>query len=110
MKDMRWYEKQLDIKDMPSSDSAMVVGLIEDDKLKINVEYFRDGELFVATVWAKPLKTRRDNELIHEDIQDTHWDKLTKIRNNHEMRKYDEWLTYFAALADKETSKRVLRI
>lgn len=105
---MRWHEEPLEIKDLPAADSVQLVGLIEHGEVKVNVEYYHDGKLFVHTAWSKSVQVRRDDELINEEVAEKFWPKIVKAKSLHEGKKFADWLPYFAANLSVSDKKELM--
>jgi hypothetical protein len=101
---MRWFEESLTIKDMPESDEALLVGVLEEGIVKINVEIFRDSgrETYVLTEWSKPIKMWQSMEPTTEEVREKYWDKLTKIKGRHEKYAHADWVKYLILRARGE--------
>jgi hypothetical protein len=95
---MIWYERQLNIHGMPDTECALIVGSIDDNTLKISIEYYKDDNKFTITELSKPMNMWQYQELINEEVRDKYWSGLEKIRNRHENKAYDEWLIHFKSL------------
>lgn len=105
---MRWHEESLDIKGLPAADNVQLVGLIENGNVKINIEYYHDGKMFVHTAWSKPINVRRDEDLINEEVAEKFWPKIVKAKSLHEGRKYADWIQSFVLGLSESDKKELL--
>lgn len=105
---MRWHEETLDIHGLPTADSVQLVGIIESGEVKVNIEYYHDGKLFVNTAWSKPIQVRRGEDLINEEVAEKFWPKVVKVKSLHEGKKFVEWLPFFASSLSDPDKKELI--
>lgn len=104
---MRWYDAPLEIKGMPGSSSAQLVGVLNVHDVSINVEFYHNGRQFVAQYWTKPIRMWQHEAPTRDDIANKYWDKLSKVRSRNEQLQYGEWLKYFITHLNEPDKKEL---
>lgn len=102
----------MQINGLPDDKRVTLLGIYEDKKVSIVIRLQTGEEELDAELWSKEIKSslRPTEEYSTDDVMETYGHKIEKYRERSQMKRYEDWIAYFAGhLDDIDKAKEILR-